>query len=396
LKLDDYFDHPHQHFKSVHVAGTNGKGSVSHILSSILQEAGYQTGLYTSPHLRDFRERIRINGCMIPKDEVANFVNCHEAVIRDVEPSFFEMTVAMAFDFFSRSEVDIAVVEVGLGGRLDSTNIINPLVSVITNIGLDHTALLGNTLAAIAAEKAGIIKPTVPVIVGRRQKETDPVFMEKAVQNDSKIVFAADHFSVAMGPLDDGFRIIDIYRDNKLFISGVRLPLAGVYQSENVACVMATVMELSSEGFIISREQIKKGLENVIVNTGLMGRWQVLGHHPLVVCDTGHNEDGIRQVVAQLRECTYERLHVVIGMAGDKAVDEVMALMPKEAVYYFTRANIPRSMSADKLMQIGHRHGLRGEMFNSVGLAVSVAKKNASVNDLIFIGGSNFVVAEVV
>jgi dihydrofolate synthase/folylpolyglutamate synthase len=366
------------------------------MLSSILQEAGYKTGLYTSPHLRDFRERIRVNGCMISKDEVTNFVNCHEAVIHDVEPSFFEMTVAMAFDFFSRSEIDVAVVEVGLGGRLDSTNIINPLVSVITNIGFDHTALLGNTLAAIAVEKAGIIKPAVPVVIGRRQPETEPVFKEKAALNVSSIVFAADHFSIAMGPLGDGFRIVDIYHDNKLFLSGVRLPLAGVYQSENVACVMAAVMELSAVGLIISKEQIKKGLENVIVNTGLMGRWQVLGHHPLVVCDTGHNEDGIRQVVAQLRECTYEHLHVVIGMAGDKAVDEVMALMPKEAIYYFTRANIPRSMPAEKLMQIGHRHGLRGEMFQSVGEAVFVAKKNASVNDLIFIGGSNFVVAEVI
>ncbi|MGQ1946206.1 bifunctional folylpolyglutamate synthase/dihydrofolate synthase [Geofilum sp. OHC36d9] len=396
LELDDYFAHPHRHFKSIHVAGTNGKGSVSHILSSILQEAGYKTGLYTSPHLRDFRERIRVNGCMISKVEVTNFVNCHEVIIREVEPSFFEMTVAMAFDFFSRSEIDVAVVEVGLGGRLDSTNIINPLVSVITNIGFDHTALLGNTLTAIAGEKAGIIKPAVPVVVGRRQKETEPVFIGKAIQNDSSIVFAADHFSVAMGSLNDGFRVIDIYHDNNLFLSGVRLPLAGIYQSENVACVMAAVMELRAAGFVVSKTHIKKGLENVIVNTGLMGRWQVLEHHPQVVCDTGHNEDGIRQVVAQLKECTYEQLHVVIGMAGDKEVDEVMALMPKDAVYYFTRADIPRSMPADKLMQIGHRHGLRGDMFHSVKEAVAAAKKNASVNDLIFIGGSNFVVAEVV
>jgi dihydrofolate synthase/folylpolyglutamate synthase len=397
LALDAYFGHPHHYFRTLHVAGTNGKGSVSHLLASILMEAGYRVGLYTSPHLKDFRERIRVNGQMIGKEEITDFVTQNKEIITSIQPSFFEMTVALAFNHFKTQQVDIAVIEVGLGGRLDSTNIITPCLSVITNIGLDHMALLGETKQQIATEKAGIIKPGIPVVIGESIEETAPVFQSTANANQSKLMLANEKYAIPYSTQTTDFQqIFQVYQSNRLIYPDLKTPLLGIYQRKNSATVLTAVDELKNSGFNIESNHIYNGFANVVKNTSLMGRWQVLNTNPLTVCDTGHNEDGIKQVVEQISQTPYKQLHMVIGMVNDKDVQKVLQLLPQNAIYYFTRAAIPRSLDADELRIQAQKIGLSGLSYPTVAEAVKIAKKNAGVNDLIFIGGSTFVVAEVV
>lgn len=392
LALDEYFGHPHQQFKTIHVAGTNGKGSVSHMLASVLQEAGYKTDLYTSPHLKDFRERIKINGKMIGEQYVVDFVEQHRELFARIRPSFFEMTVAMAFEYFAHKQVDIAVIEVGLGGRLDSTNIITPLASVITNISFDHMALLGNTLEAIAHEKAGIIKPGIPAIIGTRDKEYDFVFERKAAETNAPLAFASDRWQVEKEP-DGNYRL---RHSSGWEFQHLECELKGDYQRKNIPAVLETLHALRPLGLSVSDEQIRRGIARVVSNTGLMGRWQTLAHSPLTVCDTGHNIDGLSEVVRQLNTCRYERLHFVIGMVNDKDVDHVLAILPKTAVYYFTKASIPRAMDEKTLAEKAHAAGLHGTCHPTVAAAYDAARANASAQDMIYIGGSTFVVAEVI
>ncbi len=396
LKMDEQMGHPHRKFKAIHVAGTNGKGSVSHMLASILQSAGYKTGLYTSPHLTDFRERIRIDGQMAPESFVISFVEENRSLIDEVKPSFFEMTVAMAFHYFALEQVDVAVVEVGLGGRLDSTNIICPDLSVITNISLDHVGLLGQTLELIAFEKGGIIKEGVPVVVGRRQKEVAPVFEQIAKEKKAPISFADDAYFVLKGECDGDIQSITLSQtkggtESKQY----KLPLAGLYQQENLRTVLAAVDVLRKQGYRISENQLQQGLANTVKQTGLAGRWQKLGDKPLVICDVAHNQDGIQRIVAQLKTLSYNVLHVVFGMVNDKDVDSVLALMPQQAIYYFTKAAIPRAMHQEVLKNKALLFGLEGDSYENVASAFAAAKKNAGCNDAIFVGGSTFVVAEV-
>lgn len=394
LKLDEYLNHPHKQFKSIHVAGTNGKGSTSHMLASILQCAGYKVGLYTSPHLKDFRERIRINGAMIPENEVVDFVAKHKALFEQLKPSFFEMTVALAFDYFAREKVDIAVVEVGLGGRLDSTNIITPLLSVITNIGLDHTDLLGDTLPKIAVEKAGIIKNGVPAVVSQFQPEVSQVFVEKAKDTKSELLFAEQQYRVGKIDYTDTFQSITVTHQG--ILSTWNLDLMGVYQKYNLAGVLASVDILNKVGLSISNDNVATGLKAVQKSTGLMGRWQKLQESPKVFCDTGHNVDGITQVLEQIHRIPHQQLHMVIGMVGDKNIDGMLALLPPNAIYYFTKASIPRALDHIELQQRASRFGLKGNAYSTINEALTNAKSNAYSDDLIFVGGSTFVVAEVV
>lgn len=373
LKLVERLNHPERHFKTIHVAGTNGKGSVSHMLASILQEAGYKVGLYTSPHLKDFRERIKINGNVVSKQYVTSFINKNKSFFQENALSFFEMTVGMAFEYFSKQKVDIAVIEVGLGGRLDSTNIITPEVSVITNIGLDHTQFLGTTLEAIAYEKGGIIKPNIPVVIGETQKETAPVFIELANKNNAKILFA-----------DAG--VIETFTSD----------LTGIYQSKNIITVIQAIKELQNKGYNISHQNIKEGLLHVVKNTGLMGRWQVLRAHPKVVCDTGHNRDGLNYVMKQLSNEVFDTLHIVFGVVNDKDLTSIIDILPKNAIYYFCKPDIPRGLDAKELKRILNGYGLKGEAYDSVNEAYKNALDKASLNDFIFIGGSTFVVAEII
>ena len=376
-KLDNIVDfsahlgNPEKKFKSIHVAGTNGKGSSSHMLASILQEAGYKVGLYTSPHLKDFRERIKINGQVIGEDFVIDFIERHREFLEQHKLSFFEMTVGMAFSCFAQEEVDVAVVEVGLGGRLDSTNIIVPEVSLITNIGLDHTQILGNSLEKIAMEKAGIIKPNVPVVISETQEEIQVIFTLIAHRLKSKITFA-----------------------DSLDLPFYKTDLLGDYQERNIKGVLATVKELHA--FEIAPEHIAIGLDNVVKNTGLMGRWQILGNYPLVVCDTAHNKEGLAYVLKQIKRQRFEKLHMVIGFVSDKDVGSALELFPKDALYYFVRPDIPRGMDAETLRKLAHEHGIDGKTHGSVKQGLEAAKANAMPEDMVFVGGSNFVVAEVV
>lgn len=372
-RLSEILNHPEKQFKSVHIAGTNGKGSTSHMLAAILQEAGYKVGLYTSPHLKDFRERIKINGAMILENEVIAFVNEFKSEFEKIQLSFFEWTVGLAFHYFANQKVDIAIIETGLGGRLDSTNIVIPEVAVITNISMDHTQFLGNTLTKIAAEKAGIIKPTVPVIIGETQAEIKHVFIEKANQLNAPIQFA-----------DEGS--IQEYESD----------LKGIYQQQNKKTVVATINVLQQLGWKIAENHIKKGLLNVVKTTGLMGRWQVLNKQPLTVCDTGHNEAGITLILAQLAQQQFKKLHFVLGVVNDKDITNILQLLPKHATYYFCQAKIPRALDVSVLAEKASAVGLSGTAFPTVELAYQAAKKNASTDDMIFIGGSTFVVAEVV
>ena len=372
LELSELVGNPHENFKSIHLAGTNGKGSVSHMLSSVLQEAGYKVGLFTSPHLKDFRERIKINGIEVSENFVVDFVTEFRVSASEIKPSFFEYTTVMAFDFFAKEKVDIAIIETGLGGRLDCSNIITPEVSVITNIGLDHVQFLGDTLGEIAKEKAGIIKHGVPVVVGRRQGETVNVFDFFAIQNKSKIYWAENE-------------VLDCVSD-----------LKGWYQKENIKTAISTLKILQEKDWNISLDAIEKGLLNVAKNTGLKGRWQILGEFPKVICDTGHNEDGLKQITAQLKSESYDQLHVVWGMVDDKDAASILKLLPKDAKYYWCKPNISRGLSVKRLVQVSKELGLLGDEFSSVELAKQKALYTANSNDVVFIGGSTFVVAEVV
>lgn len=396
LKLDAAFENPHKTYKTIHVAGTNGKGSVSHSLASVLQEAGYKVGLYTSPHLRDFRERIRINGHMITENAVIQFVENNQSLLDDLKPSFFEMTVAMAFDYFREKAVDVAVIEVGMGGRLDSTNIIEPEVSVITNIGMDHTAFLGTTKEEIAGEKGGIIKANVPLVIGQTQSETQNIFRKEADKKGTTIEFADQkyHISVATNSVDEQ-QILQVYQNETLLFPDLRLGLLGQYQQKNVLTVLCAIDQMKGKGFEISKHDIYKGLEKVNENTGMLGRWHYLGFNPRIICDTGHNQDGIEAIVKQIENTAHQKLHFILGMVNDKDHDSVLNLLPKNAQYYFTRASIPRSLAEDELKLRAEKHGLHGETYENPMLALAAAKKNADGNDLIFIGGSTFVVADV-
>jgi dihydrofolate synthase/folylpolyglutamate synthase len=373
LKLAAHLNNPERKFKSIHIAGTNGKGSTSHMLASILQEAGYKVGLYTSPHLKDFRERIRINGKEVSKQFVIGFIKRNKAFFDANKLSFFEMTVGMAFDYFAKQKVDIAVVEVGLGGRLDSTNIISPEVSVITNIGLDHTQFLGDTLEAIAFEKGGIIKPETPVVIGETQKETTPVFKKLASANHSKIVFADE-------------QVTKEYKSD----------LIGSYQTKNIKTVIQAIKELQEKGFKITDKDLKLGFLNVTKNTGLLGRWQVLNQNPKVVCDTGHNKEGLTYVMKQLSNEVYRELHIVFGVVNDKDISSIVDLLPKQATYYFCKPDIPRGLDASVLKDAFSNYNLNGEAYNSVNEAYKMALNKANNDDFIFIGGSTFVVAEII
>ena len=396
IALLEHLGNPHRNFKSVHVAGTNGKGSTSHMLASIFQEAGYKTGLYTSPHLRDFRERIRINGEMIPEENVVDFIERNKAQFEKMELSFFEMTVGMAFDYFSNEKVDLAIVEVGMGGRLDSTNLITPELSVITNIGLDHVQFLGDTLEKIAGEKAGIIKEGIPVVIGETQPETHQVFEDKAAECHSPIFFADQIFDCDKIHIDSlTQQEYDIWKNNELYLETCAIPLMGNYQKKNLTTVMCAA-DLLRTKFELTDDDIRDGVANVIRNTHLMGRWQILGQEPLTIADTGHNVDGIKEVVSQLAEMNYNKLHFVIGIVNDKDIDHVLQLLPHSCEYYFCKADIPRGLDANILAEKAFSLGLRGNVYSSVRDAYESAVNVAQYDDIIFIGGSNFIVAEIV
>ena len=392
IALCEHLGNPQNQFKSIHVAGTNGKGSTSHALCSVLMEAGYKVGLYTSPHLKSFTERIKINGTDISEMDVVEFVDKNQPILERIKPSFFEMTVGMAFWYFAKKEVDIAVIEVGMGGRLDSTNVISPQVSVITNIGYDHMQFLGDTLEKIAGEKAGIIKTATPVVISQRQPETSPIFEKIAKVKNATLYFAEDFYSISKKGVHDkiSFEVTD---SEKSFF--IEMDLKGNYQQKNLAGVLQTIALLQKLGYRITQSHVNDGLGQIVKNTGLKGRWQVLGKRPWVICDTGHNEDGIKYIIDQINEYTYNQLYMIIGMVNDKEVGKVLDLLPKDAQYIFCQANIPRALEADLFAIKAEAHGLKGIVIRDVNEAIGWAKKNASVNDLIFIGGSTFVVAEI-
>ena len=371
--LANHLGNPEQHLKCIHVAGTNGKGSTSHLLASVLQESGFKVGLYTSPHLKDYRERITINGKPISEEYVSEFITKNKSFFEANELSFFEMSVGLAFEYFVREKTDINIIEVGMGGRLDSTNIITPIISVISNIGLDHTQFLGDTLEAIAFEKAGIIKPNIPAVIGEYVPETKPVFEAKAKETNSEIYFAQD-------------LIQETYPSD----------LLGDYQIQNKKTVLQTIRVIQAKQLLtISEAAIKNGFLNVIKNTGLQGRWQQLGENPKIICDTAHNSHGLRVVLNQLKKETFERLHIVLGVVNDKNLEEILPLFPKKAIYYFCKPDIPRGLDATFLQQEALAFGLIGKVYSSVSNAYQFAKENAGKNDLIYVGGSTFVVAEI-
>lgn len=373
LLLAKYLNHPERDLKCIHVAGTNGKGSTSHLLASVLQEAGYKVGLYTSPHLKDYRERIKINGKEISKDFVCDFINSNKKFFEENQLSFFEMTVGLAFEYFNKEKTDINIIEVGMGGRLDSTNIIKPIISVITNIGFDHTQFLGDTLEAIAFEKAGIIKNDTPIVIGEYTSETKNVFLKKANETNSEIFFASD-------------LIKDTYPSE----------LLGDYQTYNKKTVLQTIKVLQNQNeFKITKENIKNGFQKVIQNTGLQGRWQQLRANPKVICDTAHNSHGLKIVLNQIQNEKFEQLHIVLGVVNDKDLNEILPLFPKNAKYYFCKPNIPRGLDANLLQKTASKFELYGKVYNSVSNAYKVALEISAENDFIYIGGSTFVVAEV-
>ncbi|MBB2145550.1 bifunctional folylpolyglutamate synthase/dihydrofolate synthase [Pedobacter sp. LMG 31464] len=388
-------DNPQNKFKSIHVGGTNGKGSTSHMLAAILQQAGYKTGLYTSPHLKDFRERIRINGKMITKQFVKDFVASQQDIIQEIEPSFFEVTVGMAFDYFAKEKVDIAVIEVGLGGRLDSTNIITPELSVITNISLDHTNILGDTLPEIAFEKAGIIKKNIPVVIGEKQTETEAIFIQKAKAENSSISFAGSSLHIENAHQKGSLLIVNIYKETQLIYPNLALDLTGSYQLKNILTVIESILKLKEIGYSIPDEAVYTALKNVKKLTGLQGRWQTISKNPLVICDTGHNKAGITEVMQNIKNTPHQKLHVVIGMVKDKDISGVLALLPKNATYYFCQPNLERALPTNELTKQAATFGLKGTEFNTVKEAFQNAKSKATPKDLIFVGGSTFVVAEI-
>ncbi|MCL2650426.1 MAG: bifunctional folylpolyglutamate synthase/dihydrofolate synthase [Candidatus Azobacteroides sp.] len=390
LAIDSQLNHPHTKYKTIHVGGTNGKGSTSHLIASILQYSGYKTGLYTSPHLVDFRERIKVNGQMIPESYVVSFVNEQIDFFNQISPSFFEVITAMAFDYFAGQKVDVAVIEVGLGGRLDCTNIISPDLSIITNISFDHTELLGKTLTAIAKEKAGIIKPNVPVVIGETTPETKDVFRQKAYLEKSPIYFVEEDNPVLSSKLLNSGK----WEFETKEYPGLIGELGGLVQEKNAATVLSSIKILKQKGYIIPAKAVYDGFANVVEATGLQGRWQCVGKNPKVILDTAHNIGGIEYIVKQLEKENQHRLHIVIGMVEDKDVDAVLKLLPRDAIYYFTKASIPRAMDEKILAEKAEHAGLKGTLYPTVKSAVNAAKKTADETDLIFIGGSTFVVAD--
>ena len=396
IALANLTGNPQRGIKAIHVAGTNGKGSVSHMLASIMQENHLKTGLFTSPHLSDFRERIKINGEMIEKDFVVDFIDKYKADFEQIKPSFFEMTFAMAMCWFKESNVDFAIIETGMGGRLDSTNIITPLLSIITNISADHTQFLGKTLEAIAHEKAGIIKPEIPVVIGETNPLTAPVFKEKATENKSPIVFADELVKVIAETTPQDEARMNVTALVHGFSFKLNSPLAGHYQVKNIATVVAAMETLKSTYLEFENFALRDGINNTLKNTGLKGRWQILNTKPLTICDIAHNPDGIMQIVNQLARMNYNRLHFVLGVVNDKDIEEILKLLPGDATYYFCKADIPRGLDAQKLKALAKEAALEGENYDSVKLALEAANQNVLPNDLIFIGGSAFVVAEIV
>lgn len=396
IELCNSLDNPQQKFKSIHIAGTNGKGSTSHMLAAILQEAGYKTGLYTSPHIKDFRERIRINGEMISKDFVVDFVERTRKKSEEISPSFFELTVAMAFDYFAKEKVDIAVIETGLGGRLDSTNIINPVLSVITNIGYDHMNILGNTLKEIAFEKAGIIKFKVPVVIGERIPETLSVFLNKASEMKAELHFAEKEYNVIDTEFADSMLLCNVKNLINHSLRKIKLDLPGLYQAKNVCTVLSAIAVLNKINFIIPDAIVEKALQQIKKMTGLMGRWEIIQTNPTLVMDVAHNEDGIKQVLKQLnKNYPTSNYHFVLGFVNDKDIRKMLSLFPAYANYYFTNAHIPRALPWQELKALAVANSLQGEGYDQVNDAVSAAKLNAASNDVIMICGSFFIIAEV-
>lgn len=390
LALDKHFNHPHTNFKTIHIAGTNGKGSCSHSLASILQEAGYKVGLYTSPHLVDFRERIRVNGQCISKERVVKFVKDERKFFEPLHPSFFELTTALAFKYFDEQKVDIAIIEVGLGGRLDCTNIISPILSIITNISFDHTQFLGDTLAKIAAEKAGIIKKGVPVIIGEANEETRPVFQSKANEVNSDIVFAEDNAIVtSSSPIVDGGRRYNLSNNSTLVGE-----LSGDYQERNMNTILCACNILKQMNIIKNDDIIAKGLTNICKNTGLLGRWQTIQNNPTVVCDTGHNVGGWNYLAPQIKRQQCNQLRIVFGMVDDKDINSVMYLLPQNAIYYWTQAESKRAIKAERVAEIAIKHDLRGEIFDNVEVAYTKALQDSNKDDFVFVGGSSYIVAD--
>ncbi len=395
ISLCESLNNPQTTFKSVHIAGTNGKGSVSHMLAAILQTAGYKTGLYTSPHLKDFRERIKVNGEMVSQQFVIDFTQKINPQIEKLEPSFFEITVAMAFDYFAQQNCDIAIIETGLGGRLDSTNIITPEVSVITNIGWDHMNILGDSLEKIAAEKAGIIKETVPVVIGETVKETQPVFEKAAAEKKAPLFIASKKRQATEWKWQKHELIVEVAEDHKTDHKVYHLDLAGLYQTKNLLTVLEACAQLQQQGWNITESHIHKALQQVKKLTGLHGRWEIIHEHPLVVLDVGHNEDGIQQILKQIELTDHHELHIILGMVNDKDIDNVLKLLPPTAHYYFTQAQIPRALKAESLQQKAESLGLKGKLYADVNTALNAAKDKAAKNDLVIVCGSVFLVAEV-
>lgn len=391
--------HPETQIKSIHIAGTNGKGSTAHMLSAILQERGFKTGLYTSPHYKDFRERIKINGEYISESSVVKFVQTNTPHFEQIKPSFFEITVAMAFDYFAKNEVDIAIIETGLGGRLDSTNVVQPLLSVITNISFDHTNFLGNTLPLIATEKAGIIKPKVPVVIGETHPETKPVFLKKAAEMKASIAFADQEYEVIPEVKKEANPTYKIKQKGKLVFENLELDLKGSYQSKNLITALKAIEILDKKNPEFQGRDINQllaALKNVRQLTNIKGRWEILGTAPKIICDSAHNEDGIQMMMKDLSKIKYNKLHFILGSVFDKPLEKTLPLLPKKAIYYFARPNIPRGMKAEELKEVASEYELTGLAYNTVSKALAAAQKAAANDDLIFIGGSTFVVAEVV
>lgn len=393
--LCEQLGNPHQNKKFIHIAGTNGKGSVSHMLAAILQTAGYKTGLYTSPHLKDIRERIKINGEMISEAAVIDFIEQQKNVIETIHPSFFEITVAMALQHFDNHDVDIAIIETGLGGRLDSTNIIHPVCSVITNIGFDHMHLLGNTLGEIAKEKAGIIKTQIPVVIGETHDETKDIFIQTAQEKNASVYFADQNWHLLNWNYDRDELVVEIVHQDDVDHKKYRLDLTGAYQCKNILPVLETCKVLQNEGFTITEDSIENGLRHTKKLTGLHGRWEVIHQHPKIILDVAHNESGIQQLVSQLEVTSYHSLHIIIGMVKDKDIDAILSLLPKYATYYFTHAHVPRAMQAEELRNKGALYDLNGRSYENVNIAIETVKAAAHKDDLILVCGSVFLVGEV-
>lgn len=394
LKLNDYLANPHKKYKTIHIAGTNGKGSVAHSLSSVLQEQGYKTGLYTSPHYLDFRERIRVNGKYVSENYITEFVNKHKKFLSNLKPSFFEITVAMAFEYFAQQKVDIAIIEVGLGGRLDSTNIIKPVLSIITNIGFDHTQFLGDKLSSIAKEKAGIIKKDIPVVIGETKPDLKAIFSAKAQDVDAPVFFANHNFNVKnIIKSSDNELILNIQKHGNRVYPNLIFNLTGEYQRHNIPTILQSI-EILKKIVPINDQAIYKGLKNIKNNTAILGRWQIISEKPRIICDSGHNYNGIFEISQQLKNEKYNELHFIIGTVNDKNLTKILRHLPKKAKYYYTKAKVERALNEKKLYEQAQKHNLNGKTYNYVENALKDAIKNCKNNDLIFIGGSTFIVAD--